>query len=224
MINMFTRFSKKDRSQRSQYFDTVYAENMFHGDESISGQGSSEKATRVVRKEITQIIKKYEIKTILDLPCGDLNWMRLLLEANKNILYTGADVSTEIIKKNLIKYPGLKFFCFDAVAEKIDRSYDLILCRDLLVHLPNAEILECIDNFKKSGSRWLLTTTFTRREKNPDLVYSKSIVEWRPINLEVEPFNLKNYEYLFMEECEEGDGEYSDKAIALYDLNTLNIV
>lgn len=223
MFESLFRLLRAPKKERTRYFDKVYGENKFHGAESLSGEGSSKEATTIVRQELPRIIKRYNIKTILDLPCGDLNWMKFVLEKNKSISYTGADVSLIAVKNNQKKFPQLQFLHLDAVSTKIKSSYDLIFCRDLFVHLPNSEIDLCLKNFKNSGSRWLLTTTFIDRPENIDLVYSETIVEWRPINLEKAPFFLLKPEYLFLEECTEGNGNYTDKAMALYDLRKLTV-
>lgn len=46
--------------------------------ESISGPGSSVKNTTEARNLITTSIQKLQIKSILDLGCGDWNWFKLI--------------------------------------------------------------------------------------------------------------------------------------------------
>jgi hypothetical protein len=49
------------------------------------------------------------------------------------------------------------------------RQVDLVLvfCRDCLVHLFNRLAGRALANIKRSGSRYLLTTTFPGRDSNP---------------------------------------------------------
>ena len=61
---------------------------------------------------------------------------------------------------------------------------DLILCRDLFIHFPDAEVFRAIANIKASGATHLLTTTFTRIRLNDDI----PLGSFRPINLECSPF------------------------------------
>lgn len=61
---------------------------------------------------------------------------------------------------------------------------DLILCRDCLVHLSFAHIDAALANFRASGARWLLTTTFPMIEENVDCEDG----DWRALNLTLPPF------------------------------------
>jgi hypothetical protein len=92
----------------------------------------------------------------------------------------------------------------------------LILCRDLLVHLKNQQIIKTLKNFKKSGSKYLLTTSFKNTTINND---NGIIGFWRTINLELPPFNLINPIDEIFENCKEGNGKYNDKHLLLYQIN-----
>ena len=70
--------------------------------ESASGYGSSLKVAQPSIDFINKIIKKYNITKIVDLGCGDWNWMQYVNLDNIN--YVGYDASPEIIKNNKEKY------------------------------------------------------------------------------------------------------------------------
>ena len=101
--------------------------------ESSSGVGSSLLNSQKTIITINNVITNYNIKTLLDIPCGDLNW--IFNCGFKNIKYTGMDISDELINYNKIKYNNYDFKVCDIVTESINNKYDLILCRDLLHHL-----------------------------------------------------------------------------------------
>jgi len=206
---------------RTSYFNRVFRRNLFNGKESLSGEGSSLTSTVVIRREIPKLVEKFKIRTILDVPCGDMFWIRHILDTS--ITYTGADISSLAIKENRKKFSLLTFQVMDAVKE-IPNTYDLIISRDLLVHLPLAHCKQVLWNFCESGSRYLLTTTFPDRVQNTELSYSGRVVQWRPLNLAVEPFNLPLPLAVIIEECVEGDGNFSDKSLALYDLHQIRKV
>ena len=73
-----------------------------------------------------------------------------------------------------------------------------------------------IDNIKNSGSRYLLTTSFTKFCENTDI----NDGEWREINLMIHPFNLKPI-YLINEMCFESYPLATDKCMLLFDLKDL---
>jgi hypothetical protein len=78
--------------------------------------------------------------------------------------------------------------------------------------------MRSVENFKKSNSRYLLTTTFKKLKKNKNLVSGRG---WRPVNLMLPPFNFPPPIEIINEGCSEGGGQYSDKCLGLWDLNTL---
>lgn len=101
-----------------------------------------------------------------------------------DIKYTGADIVPDLIPLNKEKYPKYDFKVLDLTTDNLPKV-DLIFCRDCLFHLSNNLIVEALKNIKKSGSKYLLTTTFPEHKiANRDI----EIGQWRIINLEIEPF------------------------------------
>src|SRR5271157_5357504 len=45
------------------------------GAESVSGPGSTLEATKFLQRALPELIHEYGIKTMLDIPCGDGNWI-----------------------------------------------------------------------------------------------------------------------------------------------------
>lgn len=168
-----------------EVFTEIYEKNLWKNNESRSGPGSTISSTELLRKELEIIINLYNIKKITDLGSGDFNWLRIIITEGLN--YTGIDIVPELIHKNNELYgsSNIQFICADC-SQEIPPNADLVICRDVLVHLTNRDALKVIENIKKSGSKYLLTTTFNsvKNKKN----YSGG---WRAVNLEDEPFNFK---------------------------------
>lgn len=199
-------------------FNKYYFFNGFAGNESISGEGSGDKQTNTLRNQLPKLLKKYNIKSMVDAPCGDNYWINKLNITN--ICYTGIDIVEVLIKKNISNYSNSKkfFICKDLVEYVVPKA-DLILCRDLLVHLTYKDSLAVLRNFKKSNSKYLLTTTFDQTNKNDDLLDKI----WRPLNLELSPFLFPKPIYVINEKCSEENYKYKDKKLALWDLRSLQI-
>ena len=172
---------------QKERFTEIFEKNLFGGKSSRSGEGSSLEQTEVIRLELPKVFEQFSIKSILDAPCGDWNWMRLVDLAGIN--YTGVDIVDKIILDNQNKYQkkNINFKIQNLIEDNLPKA-DLILCRDCLQHLTYENIFKAINNFKRSGSKYLLTTNFPRFEKNHDLI-EKDI--WRALNLNKEPFNFK---------------------------------
>jgi len=215
IANLLNYFRKRAVRNR---FTEIYKKNLFGGKESISGEGSSLAQTEVVRKELPLLLRTLKLKTMIDAPCGDIFWMKEVdLPVEK---YIGIDIVEEIIEDNKERYvvPGRVFISKNIITDELPEA-DLILCRDCLVHLSFDHAIAAIKNFKNSGAKYLLTTTFTDRGGNEDL--GKAV--WRTLNLEKAPFDFPKPLKLINEGCTEGDGNFADKALALWALKDINL-
>jgi hypothetical protein len=199
-----------------QIFTKIYEKNGFGGKESISGPGSDERQTSVIRHELPKLFKRHEISTLLDIPCGDFFWMKHVDLTGVN--YIGADIVEALIKDNIEKHgkDTLEFQKIDLLNDPIP-EVDLILCRDCLVHFSNDDIFRAIKSIRKSQSKYLLTTTFTARKFNSNIITG----QWRPLNLEAEPFNLPKPIFLINENCTESAGSYNDKSLGLWKISSI---
>ncbi len=200
-------------------FSRIYRRNTFGGAESRSGDGSSLAQTATIREEIPRLLRELGVRTMLDAPCGDFNWMQHMpLPVH---LYIGADIVEELIVNNQRRHGGMErcFKCLNLVKDPLPQT-DLILCRDCLVHFNFTQAKRALLNFKRSGAKYLLTTTFTDREANIDL---KGADIWRPVNLQRPPFNLPRPLRVINEGCTEGGGGFADKALGLWLLQELDL-
>jgi hypothetical protein len=177
-------------------FTNIHSTNFWGGEESKSGTGSDLKNTSNIIREIPILLKKYNIKSILDIPCGDFNWFKHI--NLDQITYTGADIVKNLVEQNNLKYKNnnVSFTHLDLITDTLP-TVDLVLCRDCLFHLPTNEIIKSINNIKNSNSTYLLTTSYNWRgiSNNSEINFG----EWRRINLEIEPFNFPPPEYFIFE-------------------------
>jgi len=164
--------------------------------ESFSGPGSTLEATRLLQAALPELIQEYDIKSILDIPCGDGNWISQVDLKVEH--YLGADIVQELVDLNNRrekKGHNREYHKLNLIKDTLPKV-DLIFCRDCLVHLSDDNVIQALCNIKKSGSQYLLTTTF------PDDLINRDIItgEWRPINLQCDPFNLPEPVKLILEE------------------------
>ena len=86
---LFRKIAKKTilkKKSLSEKFTKIYQINYWSDAESASGPGSNMKNAKKLIGKINKIIKNYSIRSIVDAPCGDLNWMKKVLY-KKNIKY-----------------------------------------------------------------------------------------------------------------------------------------
>jgi hypothetical protein len=197
-----------------QIFSRLYERNSWGNADSASGDGSDLTQTRVVRAELPRLIESLGVETLLDAPCGDYYWMRSLNLKLKR--YVGADIVPALVRANQENYASdiVLFRNLDITRDELPPS-DLILCRDCLVHLPLRAALDALHNFERSGSRYLLTTTYPNLlNTNKQLVITGN---WRPIDLTLPPFSLPAPTLIINEECTEAD-DFKEKSLGLWDL------
>lgn len=194
-----------------QTFTNIYEQNSWGSSESASGAGSEKKSTELLRKELPVLLQKFNIKSILDIPCGDWNWMKYVDLCGAS--YIGADIVESLIQKNKEIYKGVDFRVLDITKDTLPKV-DLIFVRDCLGHLNNHNVSLALRNCRESGSKYLLSTSFTKWDKNPDIEDGG----WKCINLMIPPFQL-NPIYLINEDCREGYPHYNDKCMVLFQLN-----
>ncbi len=155
--------------------------------ETYSGPGSLLKNTDNLIKHFPEFIKKYSIKSIIDIPCGDFNYMK---EINlDNIEYTGYDISINAIKRCLkFKKNNINFSVLDATVEQLKYA-DLIICKDLLLHLSFDHINLILDNIVKSNCKYFAVS----RYNNGNVINVDQIsgLHNRCIEITKEPFNFK---------------------------------
>jgi hypothetical protein len=216
IISIQHNTNKKDTPKLASLdFEDIYKNNGFAGTESVSGEGSTLFQTRVIRVEIPKLLNELGVKKLLDVPCGDWHWMcHVNLD---NIHYTGGDIVPTLVDQNNKTYgnENRSFQNLNIITGPLPQN-DLILCRDCLVHLNFIDGLAALEQFRKSGAKWLLTTTFVERGSNIDL-YEGDI--WRPLNLEKPPYNLPKPKKYINEGCTEGDGLFADKCLGLWRLD-----
>ena len=211
MFKFFSFFGKSNET----IFSNFYNKNKWGDNESFSGCGSTVEATIETRKIVKKIIEDYKIKSFLDIPCGDFNWMKLI--DFKECKYYGSDIVKKIIENNK-KYESknIKFFKSNITKDRIEK-YDLIFCRDCLVHLSNKDISKSLKNIKKSNSRFLLTTIFPFNKKNQWIASGM----WRPLNLMKKPFLLPKPTALYIESEDKFSRKERYKYLALWEIKKI---
>lgn len=196
-------------------FEDIAEQNKWGDKESISGRGSTVHMTSRVRPCLAAWFKRFNVKTLVDVPCGDANWQRLI-PGIQNISYKGYDISETAVKKareNNNKQTNMAFGVMDLSSSAPPEKPDLFLMRDVIQHVSLTQGKNMLMNAKKCGARYLAVSTFRRRGKNKDIQpggFYKNDVHAAPFNLPKSIVECKNNE----------KGWYSDNELHLVDLST----
>lgn len=199
-----------------QVFTDIFRTGAWGSEESASGIGSTLEQTEVLRKVLPGLLRDLQADVIVDVPCGDWHWLRHVDLPVKQ--YIGLDVVPAIVASNTKLYGALdREFRVHDLTRQVPPRADLILCRDLLVHLADDEIRAALRNLKRSGSSWLLVTTFAKPRDHQNIVTGS----WRPLNLEGPPWGFPPPDRLINENCTLDGGDWMDKSLGLWRLADL---
>jgi len=198
-VSKFSNFFFSKEKIRKNAFRHIYLSNHWQNyfkldlQKSRSGPGSNLKYTSDMSRELEKFFVEKNIKTILDIGCGDFIWMNLLLNKYYNFdKYLGLDIVDELIKNNNLKYSNdkISFKTFDLVKDEIPKGFDIILIRDVFIHLKNEQIVNFLNLLKNLDIKFFGVTSTPSLKKNNEL---KAVGRYRDINIEIEPFNLKDF-------------------------------
>ena len=167
----------------AEVFSKIYKEDLWHG-----GSGAGSKLENI--KEYVDILQKYidkpEVKTVLDLGCGDWQFSKFL--DLSSVSYLGVDVVESVIESNSTSYSAsnIKFISRDITTYEVPKA-DLIICKDVLQHLCNKDVVTILVKIITSSKFSLITNDF-----NPENTENKDIDngDYRCLDLTLSPFYL----------------------------------
>ncbi len=166
-------------SSTQKIFEDVYKNNMWGG----SGDGSKLEYNKPFLNFLQKYVKDNNIKTILELGCGDFNLMKHF--NFDGLKYFGADIAESIIAKNNKNYrkPNIKFLHEDIRGFKFERDYDLVLIKDVLIHLDNSSVLQVLYN-ARNVKRLLTVNDYNPKGNNINITTG----QFRSLDLNDWPF------------------------------------
>tara|TARA_B110000305_G_C19254612_1_gene546453 strand:- start:204 stop:914 length:711 start_codon:yes stop_codon:yes gene_type:complete len=191
-------------------YKNKYWQNIDNG--SLSGAGSNlDDSTHNLSLELPKFINKYKIGSLVDIPCGDWAWMSKLELSNIN--YTGCDIVEDMIEVNNKKYKNSKitFIKKNLSCDDLPKA-DMILVRDLLVHLKYPDIISCLNNIKKHKYAYIAITNFPSLGENIDNRFGD---RWKPINFNLKPYLLPKPDLVLPDDSQIGEYD-SQKTIAIW--------
>ncbi|PSC73524.1 glycosyl transferase [Micractinium conductrix] len=200
-------------------FEDVYKRGKWGSDGGGSGAGSTVEITKGTRALLKQAITDLGVRSMIDVPCGAMVWMPLLLEEvekeQPSFKYLGLDITASVVKKNKKTFATKKnwrFGAFDLTSQALPRGYDLIHTRDALQHLSCRSIVAALRTLATSSSRYLLVGSYNATT-NVDIEDG----EYFDLNLRRPPYNLDKPLAVFAE----NNPQFAPKFQLLYSIPEL---
>ncbi|MGZ2749545.1 class I SAM-dependent methyltransferase [Burkholderia stagnalis] len=180
---------------RRKFFESVYKSNAWKSGESRSGKGSELWYTKRLIEELPGALRQLGVSRVLDVPCGDFNWMKEVDLAG--VVYIGGDIVSDLVEENRAKFgsKSRKFVVLDIVSDELP-SADLVLVRDCFIHFSDELVFKSLKNIVRSDIRYLGLSTLSDRHypglANTDLERTQDGVnfEYRPIKFEAAPYSF----------------------------------
>ena len=171
-------------------FDNIYKNNVW-GKGKIeggsSGSGSSPEVNKLYLSFLSSFIKENNIKSIVDIGCGD--WQIMSLLNMDNIHYRGYDVSKKIIdyNNNIHKKTHIEFYLEELDKKSNYERADLLICKDVLQHLSYLNINNIVSQLNKY-KYVIIINDIVKDTDNVDINDGRV----RSLDIQKQPFNIKN--------------------------------
>ena len=150
---------------------------------------ATESAVDAQRKQefagvIADFIRQNAVRSVAELGCGFFVFSRFIDWTG--LEYDGYDVAEQVVRYNKDVY-GRDNIRFHLVRDGTTMpGADLLLCKDVFQHLPNADIRYYLSGFRRSFKYMLVTNdACPEAEANLDIPSGG----WRPIRLDRPPFD-----------------------------------
>lgn len=173
-----------------EVFTEIYNKNLWHGG---SGDGSKIQNSKKYVTFLQHFLKQHKIRSVVDLGCGD--WQLHKYIDWSGIQYKGYDVVKHILEASQREFgnDSIQFIHANAIDTDLPTA-DLLICKDVLQHLPLSDIVRLIPQLKKF--KYCLITNdvepSTLSSNNADMIRGGC----RTIDLTKPPFNLSGNKIL----------------------------
>ena len=137
---------------------------------------------------VEALLLDLDLRSVVDCGCGEFAFPHLV--HFQNVRYVGLDSDPSVISFNAARHraANVHFSC----ANLLDMAFpaaDLLLCKDLLDHLPNAEVLAFLEQLPKF--RWALFTYHKGPNEERPEDHAEEGCLFSPLDLLAPPFPLQ---------------------------------
>jgi SAM-dependent methyltransferase len=125
---------------RGKRYDRDYFEKWYRDPKHAVGSRHSLKRKAALAIAVAEYYLGREVRSVLDVGCGEAVWRKPLRELRPRIDYLGLD-SSEYVVARYGHARNIRQATFGQLAElRFDREFDLIVCSDVLHYVPTSEL------------------------------------------------------------------------------------
>lgn len=167
-------------------------EEVFHGWYASGGEGSGPGSSAAYTARFREFLETFMhdrgVRTVVDYGCGDWQWAKLVKWGDRR--YHGFDIVESLVDKLRAAY-GRDDRAFTHVADPesfVPPECDLLICKDVLQHLPTEEAISLVRRFEARAKHLLWVND---RSPNPAANNAECVRGgYRYLDLSRPPFSL----------------------------------
>ena len=153
-------------------FSEIYRTKLWgapEGHDFFSGGGSGLPFATQYVDEVVRFIADHQIRTFVDLGCGDFQVGRLVCAAS-DVHYIGVDIVPDLIAYNQSHFggPQVQFRCANLIEDQLPDG-EFCVIRQVLQHLSNAQIQRVLAKCTKYPYLWVTEGLYLGRGSRPNL-------------------------------------------------------
>jgi SAM-dependent methyltransferase len=117
--------------------------------------------SRHIRRNIKFLVHSLKFQTVLDVGCGQGSFLAELRTEFPHIKAYGTDISLSGVELARQQVPEGQFWVLDATKERLADKFDLVVCSEVLEHIPDD--LAALQNIAQMTSKYLVVSTVQGR-------------------------------------------------------------
>ncbi|MFL6157915.1 MAG: methyltransferase domain-containing protein [Marmoricola sp.] len=179
-----------ERPELAEIFTGIYGDDTWDGG---SGPGSFVENIRPYLDYVQTFLDARGITSVVDCGCGD--WQSTRLLDFSGISYTGYDIVASVVEANQATYgaDNIEFRCADFSVTDLPPA-DLLICKDVLQHLPDGAVLDFLPQLSKY--KYVLLTNDLGPNADRDQTLAGGPYHFAPIDLTQPPFAVPGRQVL----------------------------
>ena len=141
--------------------------------DSLSGAGSDDASTGRVVSAVEDVLRRFNISSVLDVGCGDNRYMRHV--DLTGVEYIGVDIAQHVIDladADLLvtrnKARSARYARLDVVEDTLPKGPQLAIVRDVMGHISSDDNKRFLRNLAKAEPNYLMMKTFLRADTNKE--------------------------------------------------------
>jgi SAM-dependent methyltransferase len=186
----YREYTRDEPPPARDAFERIYREGLWAKDaqgKGTSGYGSTLEFTKLYRVFLQDFMAAYQVRSVVDAGCGDWEFSQAI--DWKGIRYLGVDIAPSVIAANQRRFgaENVRFAVADIVRDELPAA-DLLLVKDVLQHLSNADITLFLRQLPRYRHVLIVNDVLPESLSAPAADISTG--RYRPIDVTQPPFSL----------------------------------